>query len=262
MPRRHFQRPSIRALISPKPLPSPRLRHPFNTRAAGLRTNQQSTPTPQIPSPSPPPPPPPPPRKSQARIDRLTKRLPSYLQRYLTPLRTKPLTHITSFLILHELTAIIPLFGLAAAFHYSNWLPPGFTEGKWAAESVKKMDRWLRKRGWIGNADDDNNKPRRKRWWNRWGKGHDGVRWAVELGAAWAVTKALLPVRILVSLWLTPAFARGVVGPVWRGLGKPPRAARGASSAQLGVDPRESQGVRLPQLSCEQPDDPPSRFFA
>ena len=36
----------------------------------------------------------------------------------------------------------------------------------------------------------------------------------VELGTAWAVVKVLLPVRVVGCLWMTPWFARVVVGRV------------------------------------------------
>src|ERR1044071_6938946 len=69
------------------------------------------------------------PPTAQSRIDRFNRRLPKFLHRYTSALGNAPISHITSFLILHELTAIIPLFGLAAYFHYTHWLPSWFAEG-------------------------------------------------------------------------------------------------------------------------------------
>lgn len=141
----------------------------------------------------------------QSRISRMEARLPKFLRHLTTPLRNAPVSHITAFLILHELTAIVPLFGLAAAFHYSNWLPPYISEGKWVSEGTEKFGRYLRRKGWI--SDDEMG----GRWW---GRGEGGVRWVAELATAYAITKILLPLRLGMSVWGTPWFARWTVLPV------------------------------------------------
>ena len=51
-----------------------------------------------------------------------------------------------------------------------------------------------------------------------WGRGEGGVRLAVEFATAYAVTKMLLPVRLVFSVWATPAFARWTVVPVVGGV--------------------------------------------
>ena len=53
-------------------------------------------------------------------------------------------------------------------------------------------------------------------------EGSGGVRIVMEVAAAYAVTKVLLPVRIVGSVWATPWFARVVVGRFKRsgGLGR------------------------------------------
>ncbi|KAF2163434.1 hypothetical protein M409DRAFT_68392 [Zasmidium cellare ATCC 36951] len=150
------------------------------------------------------------PPQSTSRITRLENRLPRFLRRYVAPLRTAPLSHITAFLILHELTAIVPLFGLAAIFHYTNWLPPYISEGKWVSEGTEKFGRWMKKKGWM--SEDEG----KGRWW---GRGETGVRVVVELATAYAVTKALLPIRLVGSVWATPWFARWTVLPVSRRVG-------------------------------------------
>lgn len=33
------------------------------------------------------------------------------------------MTHVVSFLILHEITAVVPLVGLAGLFHWTGWVP-------------------------------------------------------------------------------------------------------------------------------------------
>ena len=123
--------------------------------------------------------PPPPPRDPQSRLARVNARLPRFLHRWTTPLFSAPLTHVSSFLLLHELTAVLPLFALAGFFHYAKWLPPFIAEGKWVAEGVAMFGRWFRRRGWI--TDDsmgaDAKKGRFGKWW---GRGEGGVRVVVE----------------------------------------------------------------------------------
>lgn len=171
------------------------------------------------------PPRPPPGSQSRGRFENLNKRLPRFLQRYTTPLLNAPVTQITSFLILHEITAVVPLFGLAGAFHYGEWIPSLNNQGDGNNafdEGVKKFGRWLRKKGWVegditeettvgsitqssGPNGSDANSQR-------------GMRLVLEFATAYAITKALLPARIVLSVWATPWFARRVLGPVGRGL--------------------------------------------
>ena len=140
----------------------------------------------------------------RSQIERIESRLPRFLQRIVTPLRQAPISHVTAFVILHEITAVVPLFGLAAAFHYSNWLPPFISEWKWVSDGTEKFGGYLRKRGWI--TEDK----RSGKWW---GRGEGSVKIVVEFGAAYAITKALMPLRLLLSAWMTPWFARWTVIP-------------------------------------------------
>ena len=119
---------------------------------------------------------------TNSRISRLEARLPRVLARYVKPLRNAPISHITAFLVLHELTAIIPLFGLTFAFHKFDWLPPVFSEGYWVKEGVEKFGRYFRRKGWIRDADGEGfekeeNRKGLAKWWPR---GEDGVRLLVE----------------------------------------------------------------------------------
>jgi hypothetical protein len=62
--------------------------------------------------------------RTRTRAARILDRVPRSLRTYTDGLRTAPVSHVVSFLVLHELTAIVPLVGLAAAFH--TWgLPDG-----------------------------------------------------------------------------------------------------------------------------------------
>lgn len=111
--------------------------------------------------------------KIRSRLTRLTSRLPRFLQRYTTPLISAPLTHISAFLLLHELTAVVPLFALAGIFHYTQWLPPYISEGKWISNGVEMFGSYFRRKGWLG----DEEYARRHKWW---GRGEGGVRVVIE----------------------------------------------------------------------------------
>jgi len=146
-----------------------------------------------------------------SQIARIEARLPRFLQRIVTPLRHAPVSHITAFLILHELTAVVPLFGLAGIFHYTHWLPPYISEWKWVHEGTNKFGNYMKKKGWIAQES------KRERWW---GRGEGGVKIVVELATAYAITKALLPLRLVLSVWGTPWFARWTVVPITQRVGR------------------------------------------
>ncbi len=167
----------------------------------------------------------PPNSSSNSRFTRLVNRTPKFLHPTVSALRNAPITHLTAFLLLHEITAIIPLFGLAGSFHYYHWLPPYFAEGAWVVAGVEKFGRYFKRKGWIGSDNEAEVEREAKagedltrientkglKWWNR---GEGGMRWVVEFATAYAIVKALLPIRILVSVWGAPWFARWTVIPV------------------------------------------------
>jgi hypothetical protein len=162
---------------------------------------------------------------------RLLNRTPKFLRPTVAALHNAPVTHITAFLFLHEVTAVVPLFGLAGAFHYYHWLPPYFAEGAWVVAGVEKFGRYFRRKGWIEAGEEAEVERRAKgggdlpqveiakglKWWN---KGEGGMRWIVEFATAYAIVKALLPLRIVVSIWGAPWFARWTVIPVTRAFKK------------------------------------------
>lgn len=59
---------------------------------------------------------------SSSRLQRIISRLPPSLKRYARTLEHAPVRHVVAFLALHEITAVVPLVGLSAAFH---WLGMG-----------------------------------------------------------------------------------------------------------------------------------------
>jgi hypothetical protein len=162
------------------------------------------------------PPPPPPPPSIQSRIERFNRRLPKSLHKYTNALGSAPVSHITAFFILHEITAIVPLLGLAATFHYTHWLPSWFVEGAWALEGVERFGKYFKRKGWIrgDEAREAEFEVEMRTRDHAWSIGEGGVRLVVEFATAYTITKVLLPVRILASVWATPWFARKTVVPM------------------------------------------------
>jgi hypothetical protein len=201
---------------------------------------------------------------SQSRIDRFNRRLPSFLRKYTTALTNAPISHITSFLILHELTAIIPLFGLAGYFHYTHWLPSWFAEGEFVLSGVERFGRYFRRKGWIrsGEAEEaerevqeivaekdrirhedisaDKEASKLRKVDKAWNVGEGGVRLVVEFATAYAITKALVVPRVVFSVWATPSFARWTIVPVIkkfkRVFGKKDAGGKGAGAGTGVVD--------------------------
>ncbi|OLN86946.1 hypothetical protein CCHL11_04565 [Colletotrichum chlorophyti] len=164
--------------------------------------------------------------------ERVLDRVPKRFQKYTTGLRKAPVSHVVAFLILHEITAIIPVLGLFGFFHYTDFLPLEYVTGHWAEyvrDGVGKAERYFSRKGWFGfdaedrgtlteeldasgltaagHAEDLRSTQDVLERWQRDGK----YKVVVEVAMAWAITKALLPARILISIWGTPWFA-GVMG--------------------------------------------------
>ncbi|KAK7912022.1 protein family FLILHELTA [Apiospora marii] len=100
--------------------------------------------------------------KTATRLDRILTRTSRYLpERLRAPLRgfrRAPVSHVASFLVLHELTAILPLFGLTGAFYYLDIVPVEWVFGWWAPyvqEEGTKVLRYFKKKGWFGLAAGD-----------------------------------------------------------------------------------------------------------
>ncbi|KAI5780842.1 hypothetical protein EDC01DRAFT_667414 [Geopyxis carbonaria] len=136
-----------------------------------------------------------PPKSSSSRVEQIAARLPKSLRPYATRFAHSPGSHLTSFLILHEITAILPLGGLFWVIHKTQWSPPGLP-GEWVQQGMERWGNYTRKKGW------------------EMFKGEKGARMLLELATAFAVVKALLPVRIGLSLWATPWFARLLIVPI------------------------------------------------
>jgi hypothetical protein len=148
--------------------------------------------------------------------------VPKFLHRYTTPLSNAPISHITAFLLLHEITAILPLLTLFATFHYTSLqLPAFFTDSPAVIEGIEKFGRYFKRKGWLGETvEPEARGAEGASDGNEWNVGQDGVKVLVEVGTAWAVVKLLLPVRLVGCVWLTPWFARVAILPVSKVMGR------------------------------------------
>lgn len=186
-------------------------------------------------------------RKMSSQFDILQTSLtmyltvPKFLRPTIAPILTAPVSHITSFLILHELTAILPLVSFAAAFHYTNWLPPYITEGAWVQQGMQRFGPYLRRKGWLGEEGSTRE--------GTWALSEGSVKLVVEVATAWAITKALLPVRLIVSVWGTPWFARSFVLPMTGWLGK----IFGRGGKKSGAAPAQQPSSASPQVRNDGP---------
>lgn len=158
------------------------------------------------------------------------------------------MSHITAFLILHEITAIVPLLGLAATFHYTHWLPGWFAEGAWALEGVERFGKYFKRKGWIrsGEAEEAEYEVGMRTQDKAWNIGEGGVRLVVEFATAYTITKILLPVRIVASVWATPWFARKTVVPLlakFKGIFKRGKS-KGGQTGGAGTGATEAGVIR------------------
>ena len=113
---------------------------------------------------------------------------------------------------------------------------------------VEKFGNYFRRKGWIdagnkreaeelvedGEASEVERKEKGKgrgrtsKWW---GRGETGTRLVVEFATAYAVVKALLPLRLVFSVWAAPWFARWTVVP----FGNMVKGLFSARSKQVGT---------------------------
>lgn len=137
----------------------------------------------------------------------ILKRIPKFLQPYTTGFINAPVSHVTAFIILHEITAIIPLFGFWYVFHkYPGLIPLDLPS--WAIERGSKIiDSSMAKFDFSDYSI------------------HDKFSFIKEGAYAFVVVKFLLPVRVMFSLTLMPWFAKWFILPFTKMFRKKPVAA-------------------------------------
>ncbi|KAM0328660.1 hypothetical protein ACHAQA_005072 [Verticillium albo-atrum] len=161
----------------------------------------------------------------KSRLDRILDRLPARLQAHTAALRAAPVSHTIAFLALHEITAIVPLLAFFALFHYTALAPLEYLTARsaaWVRDGAERAERYFSRKGWFGfEAADRGAKAgafaqssgeeaaaaaagEMRGELERWQRDDERYKVVVEVALAWAVTKALLPARIILSVWGTP----------------------------------------------------------
>lgn len=176
-------------------------------------------------------------------MSKVLDRIPAFLKPYTNGLRNAPVSHVTTFLLLHELTALLPLIGLSLYFHYTDSLPH-FADNKYVSQGIERFSRYFRRKGWFGlNQDDvifvedvlESEKEGTTRNMSK------GTKIVLEVATAYAITKVLMPVRLVVSVWATPACARLGLRALGA-LGLRSSVAAGTAAVAVGV-PRGAKGT-------------------
>lgn len=128
----------------------------------------------------------------------ILSKIPRIFRPYTTQFINAPVTHVTSFLVLHELTAILPLIGIWYILHQHHdlFMAASMDLPGWAVEKgTKAIDHAMEK--WdFGNYSMN-----------------DKVKFIMEGAYAYVIVKALFPLRLAFSLLGMPFFARWVVIP-------------------------------------------------
>lgn len=144
--------------------------------------------------------------------NKILQRIPKFLQPYTKQFVNAPFSHVTAFLILHELTAIVPLVGIWYILHKYHITVP-LDLPSWAIDKgTKIIDTSLKNFDFTDFTFNDK------------------FNFVMEGAYAYVMVKFLLPVRLMFSLSCMPWFARVAVLPV-TGLFKKKKP-----SAKLDVD--------------------------
>ncbi|KAJ3414880.1 hypothetical protein HDV05_005944 [Chytridiales sp. JEL 0842] len=149
-------------------------------------------------------------------------------------IRKSPGSHLTSFLILHEMTAVLPIPFIYYTIQVTGYQIP--VPQNLVDEGNRRMGKLMRK--WFpdeeekqqvgalpsGLSESDNKgasyvtsdlAPSTLKA-GKWDVGR-GARVIVDLATSYAIVKLLMPVRLAASLAMTPWFARVAVVPVSNG---------------------------------------------
>ncbi|KAK1833302.1 hypothetical protein QBC39DRAFT_346462 [Podospora conica] len=83
--------------------------------------------------------------------------------------------------------------------------------GGYVRQGTERFERYFRRKGWFGFEQGEEKKVVEEgegdEVMRRWESGEGGYRIVVEVALAYALTKVLLPLRVMGSLWATPWFA-------------------------------------------------------
>ncbi|EGV65486.1 hypothetical protein CANTEDRAFT_113012 [Yamadazyma tenuis ATCC 10573] len=136
------------------------------------------------------------PDKRAALGQKILNKVPSFLKPYTINFINKPIANLTSFLILHELTAVGPLIGIWYLFHkYQISIPLDLPQ--WAiSKGTRIIDDSMQSFNFDGFSLNEK------------------FQLISEGAYAFVVVKMLMPVRVVLSFALTPVFTRFVIEPI------------------------------------------------
>lgn len=136
-----------------------------------------------------------PPKPSGSKI---LDRIPRFLHPWTKQFINAPLSHVTAFLILHEITAIVPLVGIWYLFHHYNWMIP-MDLPHWAIQKGTAVIDKSMARFDFGDYSLQ-----------------EKARFIMEGAYSYVIVKSLFPVRLFFSLTMMPFFAKYFVVPFTR----------------------------------------------
>ena len=155
----------------------------------------------------------------------ILKRVPRFLRPYTRSFIHAPVSHVASFLILHELTAIVPLVGIWWIIHKYQLLLP-LDLPTWAIEKgTKIIDSSMEKFDFTSFSINEK------------------FTFIMEGAYAFVIVKFLLPLRVILSLSLMPAFAKWFVIPFTKIFRKSPKPKTPASFEKV-----KTKEIKKPRL--------------
>lgn len=158
---------------------------------------------------------------------KILSKVPKFMKPYTINFVNRPVTNLVSFLILHELTAIVPLIGIWYVFYkYDISVPLDLPE--WAInKGTKIIDSSLK--SWDLTDFTFNDK------FNLIMKG----------AYSYVIVKMLLPVRLMFSFLCTPLFTRFFVDPITGIFGRKKVSTPVVTKQPQPVQPKKIEKPRL-----------------
>lgn len=159
-------------------------------------------------------------------------KLPRFTHKYAAGFLERPISNGIAFTILHEASAIIPLLGLWYLFHKFPGLVPVEIPG-WAIEKVDKLIEDNFQHFEFSGSEDK-------------------LHFAMEGALAYIITKFLLPLRVVFSLWGMNWVSRWFVYPFYNAYqhyivnrGKEPKKK---GEFQYEIKKQETKELKKPRL--------------
>ncbi|KAK9366947.1 hypothetical protein V1509DRAFT_567808 [Lipomyces kononenkoae] len=131
--------------------------------------------------------------KSRQRLKRILDKLPASMRPHAERLMSAPGSYVFTFLLLHEVTAVVPLFGLIWLFQVTDWIPP-------VPEGLVEAGKEFYSKTFPSNSLPEGSE--------------SAARLILQGATAYAIVKMSLPLRVAFSLLITPWFARRSVIPL------------------------------------------------